>query len=136
MWKMTIQPRGPMVLIRRLPQSDERGKHGIQIPDSAKRALFKAEVLRAGEGVPCDGNAVGLRPIGLKQGDIVLVKDDPPSTDPRARMMNRNLIPITATGDDYLVNEAYIYAIDNALCNDDNDETPPIGDQDDAAASA
>jgi len=130
MKKMTIQPRGPMVLIRRLPRDDERGKHGIQIPDMAKRALFKAEVLRSGEGVPCDGNASGLRPIGLKPGAIVLVKDDPPNTDPRGRMMSRNLIPITATGDNYLVNEAYIYAIDNAICDDET----PSGDQNDAAA--
>lgn len=107
--KIAFQPRGPMVLIKRLPHEDERAQHGITIPDGASRSLFKAEVVAIGEGIPCDGNAAGLRPINLKPGDVVLVHDDPPVTDPRRAAMNKKLIPITAAGDEYLVNEAYIY---------------------------
>lgn len=117
-----IKPRGPMVLIHRLPRNDRRTKHGIQIPDVAKQALFKAEVLAVGEGIPTDaGQSNGLRPINLAPGDIVLVRDDPPISDPRARTMPRNLVPITSTSDNYLVNEGYVYAIDNAIIDDEKE---------------
>jgi len=96
-----------MILIRRLPRDQRVTEGGITIPDSAQLTLFKGKVLALGDGIE---TGTGLREFNLSVGDVVLIHDDPPTTDPRFRGASRHLIPVSADGDQFLVNESYIYA--------------------------
>jgi chaperonin GroES len=67
---MKIRPLADRVVIKRL-ESEEKTKGGIIIPDTAKEKPIEGRVVAAGNGkVQKNGK---LRPLGVKEGDRVLI---------------------------------------------------------------
>jgi chaperonin GroES len=67
---MKVRPLSDRVVVKRL-ENEEKTKGGIIIPDTAKEKPIEGIVVAAGSGKVLKNGK--LRPLGVKQGDRVLI---------------------------------------------------------------
>lgn len=102
-------PNGDLILLRRL-EPDEKTEGGIILPTCLENDFFRAEVLAMGKG---HWDMTAFVPgADCKEGDIVLVQDEPKNQDPR-QPIHKHLIPVTPDDKQFVLSPGrYIYAIE------------------------